>query len=63
VQPAEPRTTLTTVAGAAGVSLATVSTVVNDRHDVAPATRERVRRQAATALVVRASTAPPRSHR
>jgi LacI family transcriptional regulator len=44
VQPAEPRTTLSSVAAAAGVSLATVSKVVNDRHDVAPATRERVRR-------------------
>ena len=44
VQPAESRTTLSSVAAAAGVSLATVSKVVNDRHDVAPATRERVRR-------------------
>jgi LacI family transcriptional regulator len=44
VQPAEPRATLSSVAAAAGVSLATVSKVVNDRHDVAPATRERVRR-------------------
>ena len=44
MQPAEPRTTLSSVAAAAGVSLATVSKVVNDRHDVAPATRERVRR-------------------
>ncbi len=44
VQPAGSRTTLSSVAAAAGVSLATVSKVVNDRHDVAPATRERVRR-------------------
>jgi LacI family transcriptional regulator len=38
------RTTLSSVAAAAGVSLATVSKVVNDKDDVAPATRERVRR-------------------
>ena len=36
------RTTLETVAGAAGVSLATVSKVLNDRQDVAAATRLRV---------------------
>lgn len=39
-----PRATLSSVAAAAGVSLATVSKVVNDRQDVAPATRARVRR-------------------
>jgi LacI family transcriptional regulator len=38
-----PRPTLATVANAAGVSLATVSKVVNGRHDVAPATRARVK--------------------
>jgi LacI family transcriptional regulator len=37
------RPTLATVAEAAGVSLATVSKVVNGRHDVAPATRARVK--------------------
>jgi LacI family transcriptional regulator len=39
----EVRATLSSVAQAAGVSLATVSKVVNDREDVAPATRARVR--------------------
>jgi LacI family transcriptional regulator len=38
------RVTLSTVADAAGVSLATVSKVVNNRHDVSPGTRARVRR-------------------
>jgi len=38
------RVTLSTVADAAGVSLATVSKVVNNRHDVSPVTRARVRR-------------------
>jgi LacI family transcriptional regulator len=37
------RVTLSTVANAAGVSLATVSKVVNNRHDVSPGTRARVR--------------------
>ena len=37
-----PRTTLAEVASSAGVSVATVSKVVNGRTDVAPATRERV---------------------
>lgn len=37
------RTTLATIAQAAGVSVATVSKVVNDRGDVAPETRARVR--------------------
>jgi LacI family transcriptional regulator len=36
------RTTLATIARAAGVSVATVSKVVNDRGDVAPRTRARV---------------------
>jgi LacI family transcriptional regulator len=40
----DARPTLGSVAAAAGVSLATVSKVVNDKDDVAPATRERVRR-------------------
>ena len=40
----DSRTTLSSVAAAAGVSMATVSKVVNDKDDVAPATRERVRR-------------------
>jgi LacI family transcriptional regulator len=39
----ETRTTMRSVAAAAGVSLATVSKVVNDRADVSPSTRERVR--------------------
>ena len=38
----EPRTTLATVAESAGVSVATVSKVLNGRRDVAPATRARV---------------------
>lgn len=38
------RPTLGTVAAAAGVSLATVSKVLNDRTDVSPATRARVQR-------------------
>jgi LacI family transcriptional regulator len=43
VPEADTRATLSSVAAAAGVSLATVSKVVNDRADVAPATRQRVR--------------------
>lgn len=39
----ERRATLRTVADAAGVSLATVSKVINDRSDVSASTRERVR--------------------
>lgn len=39
----DSRTTLSSVAAAAGVSMATVSKVVNDKDDVAPATRARVR--------------------
>ena len=39
----QPRTTLATVASQAGVSVATVSKVVNDRSDVSAATRTRVR--------------------
>ncbi len=38
----EPRPTLATVAESAGVSVATVSKVLNGRSDVAPATRARV---------------------
>ena len=38
----EPRTTLATVAASAGVSIATVSKVLNGRRDVSPATRARV---------------------
>jgi LacI family transcriptional regulator len=41
------RPTLATVAEAAGVSVATVSKVLNDRSDVAPATRARVQRSLA----------------
>jgi LacI family transcriptional regulator len=41
---AERRTTLATIAAEAGVSLPTVSKVVNGRPDVAPATRARVER-------------------
>jgi LacI family transcriptional regulator len=37
-----PRTTLATVAASAGVSVATVSKVLNGRRDVAPSTRARV---------------------
>jgi LacI family transcriptional regulator len=40
----ERRTTLATIAAAAGVSLPTVSKVVNGRPDVAPGTRARVER-------------------
>ncbi len=40
----DTRATLSSVAAAAGVSLATVSKVVNDKDDVSAATRERVRR-------------------
>jgi LacI family transcriptional regulator len=40
----KPRTTLAEVARAAGVSVATVSKVVNDRADVSEATRTHVRR-------------------
>src|SRR5499427_6674470 len=39
---AQPRTTLALIAAEAGVSLPTVSKVVNGRPDVAPATRARV---------------------
>jgi LacI family transcriptional regulator len=42
--PAQRRTTLATIAAEAGVSLPTVSKVVNGRPDVAPATRIRVER-------------------
>jgi LacI family transcriptional regulator, galactose operon repressor len=38
----QPRTTLATVAASAGVSVATVSKVLNGRRDVAPSTRARV---------------------
>ena len=41
----ELRATLSSVAEAAGVSLATVSKVVNDRDDVAPGTRARIQRE------------------
>jgi DNA-binding LacI/PurR family transcriptional regulator len=41
------RPTLSSVAAAAGVSLATVSKVVNGRSDVAPATRARIQRELA----------------
>jgi LacI family transcriptional regulator len=40
----EGRATLSSVAAAAGVSLATVSKVVNNRQDVSPVTRARVQR-------------------
>jgi LacI family transcriptional regulator len=40
--PTGPRTTLAEVASSAGVSVATVSKVVNGRTDVSPETRERV---------------------
>jgi LacI family transcriptional regulator, galactose operon repressor len=43
VSVAERRTTLATVAASAGVSVATVSKVLNGRSDVAPATRARVK--------------------
>jgi LacI family transcriptional regulator len=39
------RTTLAEIAGAAGVSVATVSKVLNDRADVSPETRRRVQKQ------------------
>ena len=38
----QPRTTLATIAESAGVSVATVSKVLNGRADVAPTTRARV---------------------
>ena len=38
----EPRVTITAIARAAGVSVPTVSRVLNGRSDVAPHTRERV---------------------
>ena len=38
------RVTIADVAGAAGVSVPTVSKVINGRSDVAPATRARVER-------------------
>src|SRR4051794_6652410 len=41
---ASPRVTIAQVADAAGVSVPTVSKVVNGRADVAPETRERVER-------------------
>ena len=59
VQPAGSRTTLSSVAAAAGVSLATVSKVVNDRHDVAPATR-RAGAPAARAAQLQPARPPPR---
>jgi LacI family transcriptional regulator len=43
VSRSDPRATLSSVAAAAGVSLATVSKVLNDKDDVSAATRERVR--------------------
>jgi LacI family transcriptional regulator len=43
MRPNTRRTTLADIAQAAGVSVATVSKVVNDRGDVAPETRARVR--------------------
>ena len=48
------RPTLETVAAAAGVSLATVSKVLNDRADVSAATRARVQR-----LLVQYKYVPP----
>ena len=42
VSSAEGRATLAAIAASAGVSVATVSKVVNGRHDVGPATRARV---------------------
>jgi LacI family transcriptional regulator len=44
VRRSDNRATLSSVAAAAGVSLATVSKVVNDKDDVSAVTRERVRR-------------------
>jgi LacI family transcriptional regulator len=55
------RPTLATIAEAAGVSLPTVSKVLNGRRDVAPATRERVERLLAEYRYEPASTRrPPR---
>ena len=42
--PAKPPLTLSQIAAATGVSVATVSKVINQRADVAPATREKVER-------------------
>ena len=44
----EPRTTLATVAASAGVSVATVSKVLNGRRDVSPDTRARVQEKLRT---------------
>lgn len=46
-EPLHGAATLSDVAQLAGVSIATASKALNDRHDVAPATRERVRDAAA----------------
>src|SRR5215208_3383923 len=43
-RPGEPRATIRDVADAAGVSIATVSRVLNGRPDVSPVTREAVLR-------------------
>jgi len=56
--PARDRPTLATIAASAGVSIATVSKVVNGRHDVAPETRAAVED-----LLVQHSYAPPSARR
>ena len=52
------RATLATVAASAGVSIATVSKVLNDRQDVSPATRARVQRMLRHHDYVPTSTRP-----
>ncbi|MDP9417520.1 MAG: LacI family DNA-binding transcriptional regulator, partial [Actinomycetota bacterium] len=53
------RATLATIAAAAGVSLPTVSKVVNGKDDVAPATRARVQQLLAEHNYVPVSTRRP----
>ena len=58
--PASPRrATLATVAASAGVSVATVSKVLNGRSDVAPATRSLVESLLRAARLRRAPRAAP----
>ena len=50
------RVTIAAIAREAGVSVPTVSKVVNGRTEVAPETRARI--ELATTLIIRKSTAP-----
>lgn len=60
---AEPRVTVADIAQASGVSVATVSKVLNDRSDVAPATRARVKAALAEHGYVKTSRTKNRSVR